>query len=147
VLLAIYKDSDADVAPCGGITTRPPSPRIFARKFQVTSPIQLLSHFVFRPVRDSGLLPHTRFMRLMTVASVLCIRWQPIAAVFGFRDTECHGSPYFPPNAQLYDEALLSLTISILPVALLRFKRTALIPRDSSIANVQLLPTVADLAP
>lgn len=31
---------DADVAPCRGITTRPPSPKIPAKEPQVTSPIQ-----------------------------------------------------------------------------------------------------------
>jgi hypothetical protein len=33
--------------------------------FQVTSPIRLLRHFAFRPVRRRGPLPHTRFKRVL----------------------------------------------------------------------------------
>jgi hypothetical protein len=47
----------SDVAPCGGITMRPPSPRIPAKEFQVTSPIRVVAALGFRQYAAVGLYP------------------------------------------------------------------------------------------
>lgn len=49
--------------------------------------------------RPWAFTPHTFYMSLMKVASVLCVKWWPIATESEFPGTECHGSLYFSPDA------------------------------------------------
>lgn len=104
VLQAISMDSDADVARLRGRLLRdlraqefPPRNSRLLPRFNVTA--LCLWTLPLTSTLPWAVTPHTFYLDLMKVASVLCGRWWPIATESEFPGTECHGSLYFSPAA------------------------------------------------